>query len=164
MWFHIRRHSDIWFSVRPVYALSEFAFWFRQGSVYVCCSSDALRTPSTDGSQKYRGEDTRSLSMISAGQGLCTVWSRSLSYVSRVWQTLLESATSVYYVDCPYKIYLNNDFYWTYSDSDLFPTRCKFTHFIYLWKTAVHVSRGISTHHQEHTHLYLSNRYCYLSP
>jgi len=26
---------------------------------------------------------------------------------------------------------------------------------IYFWKTAVHVSGGISTHHQEHTHLYL---------
>ena len=27
--------------------------------------------------------------------------------------------------------------------------------FIYFWKTALHVSDGISTHHQEHTQLYL---------
>ena len=28
-------------------------------------------------------------------------------------------------------------------------------HFIYFWKTALRVSGGISTHHQEHTQLYL---------
>ena len=27
--------------------------------------------------------------------------------------------------------------------------------FIYFWKTALHISGGISTHHQEHTQLYL---------
>jgi hypothetical protein len=27
--------------------------------------------------------------------------------------------------------------------------------FIYFWKTALHVSGGISTHHQVHTQLYL---------
>ena len=32
----------------------------------------------------------------------------------------------------------------------IFPTRCNFTQFIYLRKTAVHVSGGIFTHHQEH--------------
>jgi len=37
----------------------------------------------------------------------------------------------------------------------IFLTRCKFTQFIYFWKTALHVSGGISTHHQEHTQLYL---------
>jgi hypothetical protein len=26
---------------------------------------------------------------------------------------------------------------------------------VYFWKTALHVSGGISTHHQEHTQLYL---------
>ena len=28
-------------------------------------------------------------------------------------------------------------------------------HIIYFWKTALHVSGGTSTHHQEHTQLYL---------
>jgi len=37
----------------------------------------------------------------------------------------------------------------------LFPTRCNITQFIYLWKTALHISGGISTHYQEHTQLYL---------
>ena len=50
---------------------------------------------------------------------------------------------------------------------DIFPTICNITHFIYFWKTALHVSGGISNHHQEHTQLYLQylvlvNRYCYL--
>ena len=36
---------------------------------------------------------------------------------------------------------------------DIFPTRCNITQFIYLWKTALHVSGGISIHHQEHTQL-----------
>jgi len=38
---------------------------------------------------------------------------------------------------------------------DIFPKRCNITRFIYFWKTALDVSGGISTHHQEHTHLYL---------
>ena len=38
---------------------------------------------------------------------------------------------------------------------DIFPTRCNFTQFIYFWKTALHVSGGISTHHQEYKQLYL---------
>ena len=38
---------------------------------------------------------------------------------------------------------------------DISPTRCNITYFIYLWKTALHVSGGISTHHQENTQLYL---------
>ena len=42
-----------------------------------------------------------------------------------------------------------------YIPFDIFPTRCNITQFIYLWKTALHVSGGISTHHQEHTQLYL---------
>jgi len=29
--------------------------------------------------------------------------------------------------------------------------------FIYFWKTALRVSGGISTHHQEHTQLYLQS-------
>ena len=33
---------------------------------------------------------------------------------------------------------------------DIFPTRCNFTPFIYFWKTVLHVSGGIFTHHQEH--------------
>jgi len=37
----------------------------------------------------------------------------------------------------------------------MFPTRCNFTQFIYFCKTALHVLGGISTHHQEHTQLYL---------
>ena len=28
---------------------------------------------------------------------------------------------------------------------------------VYFWKTALHVSGGITTHHQEHTELYLQN-------
>jgi len=42
----------------------------------------------------------------------------------------------------------------TYS-FDTFPTRCNITHFTYFSKTALHVSGVISTHHQEHTQLYL---------
>ena len=38
---------------------------------------------------------------------------------------------------------------------DIFQTRCIVTQFIYSWKTALPVSGGISTHHQEHTQLYL---------
>jgi len=50
---------------------------------------------------------------------------------------------------------------------DIFPTRCNITQFIYFWKTALDVSGGISTHHQEHIQLYLQylvlvSRYCYL--
>ena len=37
----------------------------------------------------------------------------------------------------------------------IFPTRCSITQFIYFWKTALRVSGGISTHHREHTQLYL---------
>jgi len=44
-----------------------------------------------------------------------------------------------------------------YIPFDIFPTRCNFTQLIYFWKTAVHVSGGISTHHQEHTQLYLQH-------
>jgi hypothetical protein len=38
---------------------------------------------------------------------------------------------------------------------NIFPTRCNITQFIYFWKTPLHVSGGISTHHHEHTQLYL---------
>ena len=38
---------------------------------------------------------------------------------------------------------------------DIFPTRCNITQFIYFWKTALHVSGGISTHRQVHIQLYL---------
>ena len=38
----------------------------------------------------------------------------------------------------------------SYLNHLVFPTRCKFTQFIYFWKTALHVSGGIFTHHQEH--------------
>ena len=37
---------------------------------------------------------------------------------------------------------------------DIFPTKCNITQFIYFRKTALHVSGGISTHHQEHTTLF----------
>ena len=42
-----------------------------------------------------------------------------------------------------------------YIPFDIFPTRCNVTQFIYFWKTALHFSGGISTHHQKHTQLYL---------
>ena len=42
-----------------------------------------------------------------------------------------------------------------YNPFDIFPTRCNTTQFIYFWKTALHVSGGISTHHQELIQLYL---------
>ena len=44
-----------------------------------------------------------------------------------------------------------------YTPFDIFPTICNITYFIYFWKTALHVSGGISTHHQEHTQLYLQH-------
>ena len=40
-------------------------------------------------------------------------------------------------------------------DVRVFPTSCNITQFIYFWKTALHVSGGIPTHHQEHKQLYL---------
>jgi len=42
-----------------------------------------------------------------------------------------------------------------YIPIDIFPTRCNITQFICFWKTALDVSGVISTHHQEHTQLYL---------
>jgi hypothetical protein len=41
-----------------------------------------------------------------------------------------------------------------YIPFNIFP-RCNFTQFIYFSKTALHISGGISTHHQEHIKLYL---------
>jgi len=41
------------------------------------------------------------------------------------------------------------------SPFDIYPTSCNVTQLIYFWKTALHVSGGISTHHQVHTQLYL---------
>ena len=45
----------------------------------------------------------------------------------------------------------------TSSYSDIFPTRCNITQFIYFWKTALHISGGIFTHHQERTQTYLQH-------
>ena len=42
-----------------------------------------------------------------------------------------------------------------YIPFDTFPTRCNFTQSIYFWKSALHVSGGNATHHQEHIQLYL---------
>ena len=42
-----------------------------------------------------------------------------------------------------------------YIHLDIFPTRCNVAQFISFWKTALHVSGGISTHNQEYTQLYL---------
>ena len=42
-----------------------------------------------------------------------------------------------------------------YIPFDIFPTRCNFTQVICFWKTGLHVSGGISTHHQEHIQLNL---------
>jgi len=42
-----------------------------------------------------------------------------------------------------------------YIPCDIFLTRCNITQFIYFWKTALHVSGGIFTHHQDHTQTYL---------
>ena len=42
-----------------------------------------------------------------------------------------------------------------YIPFGMFPTWCNFTQLIYFWKTALHVSGCIFTHHQEHTQLYL---------
>ena len=44
-----------------------------------------------------------------------------------------------------------------YIPFDMFPTRYNVTQFIYFWKTALRVSGRISTHHQEHTQLYLQH-------
>ena len=45
----------------------------------------------------------------------------------------------------------------TSTPCDIFPTRCNIRQSIYFWKIALHVSGGISTHHQEHTQLYLQH-------
>jgi len=39
--------------------------------------------------------------------------------------------------------------------SDLFQTRYNITHFIYFYKAALRVAVSITTHHQEHTKLFL---------
>ena len=44
-----------------------------------------------------------------------------------------------------------------YIPFNIFPTRCNITQFIYFWKTALHVSGGTSTHHQEHIQVYLQH-------
>ena len=54
-----------------------------------------------------------------------------------------------------------------YPPFDIFPTRYSIIQFIYFWKTALHVSGGVSTHHKEHTQLYLQylvlvKPFCYL--
>jgi hypothetical protein len=36
-----------------------------------------------------------------------------------------------------------------------FQQDCNITQFIYFWKTALHVWDVVSTHHQEHTQMYL---------
>jgi len=38
---------------------------------------------------------------------------------------------------------------------DILRKRCNITQFTYFWETALHISGGVSTHHQEHTQLYL---------
>ena len=43
---------------------------------------------------------------------------------------------------------------------DIFPRRCNITQFIYFWKTNLHVSGGISTHHQEHTTVFTASGTC----
>jgi len=48
----------------------------------------------------------------------------------------------------------------TYIPFDIFPTRCNITQFIYFWKTALHVSGGTSTHHQEHTTVFTVSGTC----
>ena len=45
----------------------------------------------------------------------------------------------------------------SYLNHLVHPTRCNITQFIYFWKTALHVSGVISTHHQEHTRVYLQH-------
>ena len=60
------------------------------------------------------------------------------------------------------KFYIQGSVHRKYIPLDIFPTRCNITQFIYFWKTALHVSGGISTHHQEHTQLYL--QYLILRP
>jgi len=42
-----------------------------------------------------------------------------------------------------------------YIPFDIFPTRLNITQIIYFWKTALHVSCRNSTHHHEHTQLFL---------
>ena len=65
---------------------------------------------------------------------------------------------SPYWVRCPQNLMAFNvqvSAHRKYIPFDIFPTRCNITQFIYFWKTALHVSGGISTQHQEHTQLYL---------
>ena len=70
--------------------------------------------------------------------------------IYQILQKLLTSNT------CPFfKFDVQGFVHLMYVPFDIFPTRCKVTQFIYFWKTAVHVSGGISTHHREHTQLYL---------
>ena len=54
-----------------------------------------------------------------------------------------------------YGLNVQGSLYRKYIRFDIFPTRCNITQFIYFWKIALHISGVISTHHQEHTQLYL---------
>ena len=47
-----------------------------------------------------------------------------------------------------------------YIPFDICATRCNITQFIYFWKTALRVSGGISTHHQEHTTVFTVSGTC----
>ena len=56
----------------------------------------------------------------------------------------------LYFILCPsFKFNVQGSGHRKYP-FDIFPTRCNITQFIYFWKTALQVSGGISTHHQEH--------------
>ena len=75
--------------------------------------------------------------------------------------------TGIIFADILSRFNVQGSVHRKYIPLDIFPTRCKITQFIYFWKSALHVSGGISTNHQEHIQLYLQylvhvNRYYYL--
>jgi len=62
----------------------------------------------------------------------------------------MQNISNLFYFGKTVYIWRSGSVHRKYIPFDIFPTRCNFKHFIYFWKTALHVSGGIFTHHQEH--------------
>jgi hypothetical protein len=96
----------------------------------------------------------------------CSVVGTVTWILFRLWALLQTHFVYILYYRI-FKFNVKRSVHRKYIPLDIFPTRCNITQFIYLWKTALHVSSGISKHHQEHIqshlqYLVLVNRYCYL--
>ena len=83
----------------------------------------------------------------------CTFFFLILTDSEYLCSGLKQFFCSVSHLSCLYSSLFSEINFAAYSD--IFPTRCNVTQFVYFWKTALLVSGGIATHHQEHMQLYL---------